>query len=149
MTRGYVLITAVCAAAILSACTAPAVREGAGASSAPVSADRTAAHYHKLTQAEAKDRMDAGGVKILDVRTAEEFADTHIRDAVNLPNESIRTGGEIPALLPDQDETILVYCRTGVRSRQASEKLAAMGYTNVYDIGGIVDWPYETVKGED
>ena len=57
-------------------------------------------------------------------------------------------GDERPALLPDLDAEILVHCRTGVRSRQAAEKLAALGYTNVYDFGGIVDWPYGTVTGE-
>ena len=82
---------------------------------------------------------------ILDVRTPEEFADKHIPGAVNIPNETIGTE-EIPEL-PDKDQLILVYCRSGNRSKQASEKLAALGYTNIVEFGGINDWPGETVTG--
>ena len=82
---------------------------------------------------------------ILDVRTAEEFKDKRIPDAINIPNETIGTE-EIPEL-PDKDQLILVYCRSGNRSKQASEKLAALGYTNIVEFGGIIDWPGETVPG--
>lgn len=82
---------------------------------------------------------------ILDVRTAEEFKDKRIPDAINIPNETIGTE-EIPEL-PDKDQLILVYCRSGNRSKQASEKLAALGYTNIVEFGGIIDWPGETVSG--
>ena len=82
---------------------------------------------------------------LLDVRTPEEFAEMHIPGAINIPNESIGTA-EIPEL-PDKEQLILVYCRSGNRSKQASEKLAALGYTNVYEFGGIIDWPGETVSG--
>ena len=82
---------------------------------------------------------------ILDVRTAEEFKDKRIPDAINIPNEAIGTE-EIPEL-PDKDQLILVYCRSGNRSKQASEKLAALGYTNIVEFGGIIDWPGETVSG--
>ena len=82
---------------------------------------------------------------ILDVRTPEEFADKHIPGAINIPNETISTE-EIPEL-PDKDQLILVYCRSGNRSKQASEKLAALGYTNIVEFGGINDWPGETVTG--
>ena len=82
---------------------------------------------------------------LLDVRTAEEFAEKHIPGAINIPNESIGTA-EIPEL-PDKEQLILVYCRSGNRSKQASEKLAALGYTNVTEFGGINDWPGETVTG--
>ena len=80
---------------------------------------------------------------ILDVRTAEEFSERHIPDALNIPNESIGTA-EIPEL-PRKDQLILVYCRSGNRSKQASEKLAALGYTNIVEFGGINSWPGETV----
>lgn len=84
------------------------------------------------------------------MRTGREYADGHIPDAVSLPVEEI--GEEMPALLPDPEAVILVYCRTGVRSKNASDKLAELGYQKIYDMGGIVDWPYETVSskgGED
>ena len=79
-----------------------------------------------------------------DVRTAQEFADKRIPDAINIPNETIGTE-DIPEL-PDKDQLILVYCRSGNRSKQASEKLAALGYTNIVEFGGINDWPGETVS---
>ena len=75
---------------------------------------------------------------ILDVRTPEEYAERHIAGAVNLPNEEI--GTEPIEELPDLDQLILVYCRSGNRSKQASEKLVKLGYTNVYEFGGINDW---------
>ena len=82
---------------------------------------------------------------ILDVRTPEEFADKHIPDAINIPNETIGTE-EIPEL-PDKEQLILVYCRSGNRSKQASDKLVNLGYTNIVEFGGINDWPGETVSG--
>ena len=82
---------------------------------------------------------------LLDVRTQAEFEDGHIRGAICIPNESIGTA-EL-AELPDRDQLILVYCRSGNRSKQASEKLAALGYTNIVEFGGIIDWPGEIVSG--
>lgn len=82
---------------------------------------------------------------ILDVRTAEEFKERRIPGAINIPNETIGND-EIPEL-PDKEQLILVYCRSGNRSKQASEKLAALGYTNIVEFGGINDWPGETVSG--
>ena len=82
---------------------------------------------------------------ILDVRTPSEFTDKHIPGAINVPNETIGTA-QIPEL-PDKDQLILVYCRSGNRSKQASEKLVALGYTNIVEFGGINDWPGETVSG--
>ena len=82
---------------------------------------------------------------LLDVRTPEEFAEIRIPGAINVPNEEIGTD-EIPEL-PDKEQLILVYCRSGNRSKQASEKLANLGYSNVYEFGGIIDWPGETVSG--
>lgn len=101
--------------------------------------------YHKITAEEAKKMIDEGGVIVVDVRRADEYAQKHIPGAVLVPNEDI--GEEQPELLPDKDAVLLVHCRTGIRSKQASDKLVELGYTNVYDFGGIEDWPYETESG--
>lgn len=103
-----------------------------------------AIEYKKLTVEAAKARIDSGDeVIILDVRTAAEFSTGHIRGALLIPNETIST--KMPDLLPELDAEILVYCRSGNRSAQAAKKLIKIGYTKVYDFGGIIDWPYETV----
>lgn len=102
--------------------------------------------YHKISGEEAKKMMDEQEVTVLDVRTAQEYAEGYIPNAVNLPNEEI--GKEPPELLPDKDAVLLVYCRSGRRSKAAADKLVELGYTKVYDFGGIIDWTYETVKGE-
>lgn len=81
---------------------------------------------------------------ILDVRTKGEYGMGHIPKAINIANESI--GTQPPAELPDKDQLILVYCRSGKRSHDAAQKLAAMGYGNVVDFGGIMDWPGEVVQ---
>ena len=99
--------------------------------------------YHKITAEEAKARIDSGDpLLIVDVRTAEEFAAGHIPGAINVPNEGILD--EMPVELPDKNAETLIYCRSGRRSKEAADKLVAMGYTAVYDFGGIIDWPYET-----
>jgi phage shock protein E len=101
--------------------------------------------YQKITAAEAKERMeDNPDAIILDVRTREEYEAGHIEGAVLLPNESI--GADLPKELPGLDAEILIYCRSGNRSAQAAKKLVDLGYTNVFDFGGIIDWPYGTVK---
>ena len=79
----------------------------------------------------------------MDVRTPEEYTEGYIKGAVNLPNEDIKDTP--PALLPDKNAKILVYCRSGNRSQEASQKLIDMGYSQVYDFGGIIDWPYEII----
>lgn len=98
--------------------------------------------YLTLTPEEAKARLDENqDAIILDVRTQEEYGEGHIPGAVCFPNEDIQP--ELP--LPfEKDAEILVYCRSGHRSAQAAEKLAAMGFTHVADFGGIQDWPFET-----
>ena len=102
--------------------------------------------YRQVNMNEAITMMEEGsGYIILDVRTPEEFAEKHIPGAINVANETIGTD-EIPEL-PNKDQLILVYCRSGNRSKQASEKLAALGYTNIVEFGGINDWPGETVTG--
>ena len=103
--------------------------------------------YMHIDQETAKEMMkkDDGHV-ILDVRSKKEYDAGHIPGAISIPNEDI--GSEKPDKLPDSAQVILVYCRSGNRSRQASQKLAELGYTNVYDFGGINDWTGETVTGE-
>lgn len=101
--------------------------------------------YQQITAEQAKESMDSDEhIIVLDVRTEEEYQNGHIPGAVLLPNETI--GTEQPKELPDKDQKILVYCRSGNRSRQAAAKLAEMGYTNIYEFGGIMSWPYETEK---
>lgn len=145
----YVLLVAALAgvcALLLTACGGAA---GSGSASSPGSASGSAGEetaYRKITAQEAKELMDAGGVTVVDVRTAEEYAAGHIPDALLVPNETI--GDTQPAALPDQDAVLLVYCRSGRRSEDAARKLAALGYKTVYDFGGILDWPYDTVAGE-
>lgn len=95
--------------------------------------------YRQVTTEEAVNIMQTEeNYVILDVRTAQEFASGHIPGAVLLPNETIGTE-DIP-LLPDKDQLILVYCRSGNRSKQAAEKLAQLGYTNIVEFGGINSW---------
>lgn len=102
--------------------------------------------YRQIGMQEAVNIMnEQTGYIILDVRRVDEFAAGHIPGAINIPNESI-AAAEIPEL-PDKDQLILVYCRSGNRSKQASAKLVALGYTNIVEFGGIIDWPGETVPG--
>ena len=102
------------------------------------------ASYTQISMDEAVAMMEEEtDYIILDVRRPDEFADKHIPNAINVPNETIGEE-EIPEL-PDKDQIILVYCRSGNRSKQASKKLAALGYTKVYEFGGINDWKGETV----
>ena len=109
---------------------------------APVESE---ASYQQVSMDEAIAIMESeSDYIILDVRTTEEFADKHIPDAINIPNETIGTE-DIPEL-PDKDQLILVYCRSGNRSKQASDKLVGLGYTNIVEFGGINDWPGETVS---
>ena len=103
--------------------------------------------YRQITMEEAVTMMEEETEYIiLDVRTAEEYSEKHIPGAINIANESIGTE-DIPEL-PDKDQLILVYCRSGNRSKQASEKLVKLGYTNIVEIGGINSWPGETVAGD-
>ena len=101
--------------------------------------------YKQISMDEAVTMMEEQtDYIILDVRTPQEFAEKHIPNAINVPNESI--GDKTIPELPREDQLILVYCRSGNRSKQASEKLVALGYTNVYEFGGINDWTGETVS---
>ena len=103
--------------------------------------------YRSITMDEAVEMMaEERGYIILDVRRPDEYAAGHIPNAINVPNESIGTS-EIPEL-PDKNQLILVYCRSGRRSKEASEKLVKLGYTNIVEFGGILDWKGETVTGQ-
>ena len=103
--------------------------------------------YRQITMDEAMTMMaQENGYIILDVRRPDEFAAGHIPNAINVPNETIDTA-EIPEL-PDKDQLIMVYCRSGRRSKEASEKLVKLGYTNIVEFGGILDWKGEIVTGE-
>lgn len=101
--------------------------------------------YEQITQSHAKNIMDnAGDYILIDARTQEEFDQGHIAGAIMIPEYEI--GERAKEELPDKDALILVYCRTGRRSKIAAQTLADMGYTNVKEFGGIVDWIYGVVK---
>ena len=101
--------------------------------------------YEQISAEEAKALMDTEkDYIIIDARTEEEFAEGHIEGAILIPEYEIAQRAEKE--LPDKDALILVYCRSGRRSKIASEELVRLGYTNVKEFGGIIDWPYETVK---
>ena len=103
--------------------------------------------YRQISMDEAVAMMEQeSGYIILDVRTPAEFAEKHIPNAINVPNETIGTD-EI-SQLPDKNQLIVVYCRSGRRSKEAAEKLVKLGYTNIVEFGGIIDWKGETVSGE-
>ena len=100
------------------------------------------ATYEQITPQEAKAIMDTEqDYSIIDARTEEEFAEGHIENAILIPEYEIAQRAEKE--LPDKDALILVYCRSGRRSKIASEELVNLGYTNVKEFGGIIDWPYE------
>ena len=100
--------------------------------------------YRQITVDEAVAMMESeSGYIILDVRRPDEFTAGHIPNAINVPNEAIGTA-EIPEL-PNKDQLIMVYCRSGRRSKEASEKLVKLGYTNIVEFGGILDWKGEIV----
>ena len=102
--------------------------------------------YREISTDEAAIMMkEETNYIILDVRRADEFAEKHIPGAINVPNEEIGTA-EI-AELPAKSQLILVYCRSGRRSKEASEKLVKLGYTNIVEFGGILDWKGATVSG--
>lgn len=101
--------------------------------------------FSQITMDEAKEIFETpGDYIILDVRRADEYAGGHIPGAINVANESIND--TCPEELPDLNQTIYVYCRSGNRSKQASEKLVSLGYTNIIEFGGILDWTGEIEK---
>ena len=98
--------------------------------------------YQQISQKEAKDMMDTQDVIVLDVREQYEFDAGHIPGAILIPYTQIAEKAE--GILTDKAQLILVYCRSGRRSKIAAEALAELGYTNIKEFGGIIDWPYET-----
>ena len=101
--------------------------------------------YEQITAEQAKTIMDTEkDYVIIDARTEEEFAEGHIENAILIPEYEIAVRAEKE--LPDKEQLILVYCRSGRRSKIASEELVKLGYINVKEFGGIIDWPYEVVK---
>ena len=136
--RQILLFAALAASPALSGCTLSKTK-------ADTAEDMTGkAAYQKISAEDAYEMMASQEVVVVDVRTREEYDGGHIENAVLVPNESI--GSEMPEALPDKEATLLIYCRSGRRSKDAAEKLLSLGYQNVYDFGGVIDWPYELVK---
>ena len=134
MKLNFRILAGMAALALLAGC-------GVGGSAAKES-------FQRISPEEAARRMkEETDFILLDVRTQEEYAQTHIPGAICIPNETI--GEEAPPELPDKAQLILVYCRSGNRSRQAAGKLAKLGYTNVVEFGGINSWSGETVSGNE
>ena len=107
--------------------------------------DGGSAPYEQIGGAEAKTLMDSeSGYIIIDARTQEEYDQGHIPEAILIPEYEIADRAENE--IPDKDQLILVYCRSGRRSKIAAEELVKLGYTNVKEFGGIIDWEYEIVK---
>ena len=106
--------------------------------------DDTKPTYKLITPESAKIMMEESSVIILDVRTPEEYKEGHIEGSILIPDYEILETAE--KILTDKNQTILVYCRSGNRSRKAANNLLYLGYQNVYDFGGIIDWPFEIVK---
>lgn len=102
------------------------------------------AQYHKISAEEAKAMMNDEGVKVVDVREQNEYDEGHIDGAILVPLGSIKT--EIETVASSKDDVLLIYCRSGNRSETASRALVNLGYSEVYDFGGIIDWPYDIVK---
>ena len=116
-----------------------------GPTSIIVSEEGEKSMYKQITPQQAKEIMDSGEAYILlDVREQEEFDEAHIPGAILIPYTKIDAKAE--EMIPVKDVQILVYCRSGRRSKIASESLINLGYTNVKEFGGIIDWPYETEK---
>lgn len=121
------MIVVICALMLMSACTSV----------------KNISQNRKITAEQAKEMMDSQKVVVLDVRTLEEFNSGHIENAILIPDTDISS--KAGKILTDKNAKILVYCRTGRRSKIASDELVKMGYTNVYDFGGITDWKYDIV----
>jgi len=132
---GIVLALAVVLAAVLTICKSKSgILDGPGMVNG----------YRQIGQEEAKEMMSRNDVYVIvDVRRQDEYDEGHIPGAILIPNESI--GTEPPAELPDLNQIILVYCRSGRRSKEAAQKLFDMGYTKVYEFGGIIDWTGDVV----
>ena len=133
-------------ATVLSACGNNNISSDAQNETPPQTDGSDEPAYRRASTVDAYQMMqDTDEFILLDVRRDEEFREAHIEGAVLIPDYEIES--RAAAELPDIDALILVYCRSGRRSADAANKLVGMGYTNVYDFGGIIDWPYDTVRG--
>ena len=142
MMKKLMLLTTVVLTLLSLGCGAGSAADGGKGSATEMKQDRK---FVQVSAAEAQKMLaEEEGYILLDVRTPKEYADGHIPNAVNLPNETI--GKEPPTILSDKEQRIFVYCRSGRRSQDAAAKLAAMGYTNIVDFGGIMDWRGDVVK---
>ncbi len=109
--------------------------------------EKTQIEYKQISPSEAKERLESEqNIVLLDVRTKEEYVESHIPGSILIPVEMLVSVYEDQ--LSDKNTTIIVYCRSGRRSAIAAQTLVDLGYKNVYDLGGIIDWPYETESGE-
>lgn len=99
--------------------------------------------YQTISASQAKDMMEQEDVVIIDVREEDEYKQGHIKNAVLIP---LNTIDENNPQLPDKNQTLLIYCRSGNRSAKAAKKFIKLGYQNVYDFGGIIDWTYDIVE---
>ncbi len=135
MKKIYVILTIFLSVFIISGC-------GTVVKDTNVNNDKSS--VIEITAEEAKKEMDKGNVIILDVRTKEEYENGHIENSILIPLDEIES--EAGNILKDKEQKILVYCRSRNRSSTAANLLAKMGYNNIYDFGGIKDWPYEIVK---
>lgn len=106
--------------------------------------EESGAVYRKISPEEAKKMMEEEGVLIVDVREQNEYDEGHIKNATLIPVGTIQAGSL--AMLPDKDQKLLIYCRSGNRSGTAAKALVSYGYTQVYDFGGVNTWPYELVQ---
>ena len=135
---GFVLLMAAICVVMLIAC-------GGKGDNGNTSETAEEIGYEQISADDAKGLMDSeSGFIIIDARTESEYAEGHIEGAILIPEYEIADRAEKE--IPDKDRLILVYCRSGRRSKIASEELVKLGYTNVKEFGGIIDWPYETVK---
>ena len=147
MRRTIALTAAASLCLLLSACGNGTTSSESDQSEVQINTASENVSYQQITQEKAKEMMQADdGHIIVDVRRQDEYDSGHIPDAILIPNESIDK--EQPKELPDLDQIILIYCRSGRRSKEASQKLADMGYTNIYEFGGIIDWTGEVVTSE-
>ena len=106
----------------------------------------TEAVYHKISPAEAKEMLDySKNVLLIDVRSSEEYVQERIAGSILLPDYEIRE--QAPIKIPDKNTRIIVYCLSGVRSQRAAKQLVSLHYTDVYDMGGMLSWPFETIHG--
>ena len=149
MMKKVLYITSILLCILLSGCgdaTSIGIIGGAdGPTSIIVAEKGEKAMYEQITPEEAKKIMDSGEEHIiLDTREQDEFDEGHIPNAILIPYTEIEN--KAIELIPDKDKLILVYCRSGRRSKIATEALSKLGYTNVKEFGGIIDWPYEVEK---